>query len=141
MLFVFLFLQNQREQKIKIIILSLEAILTLRGTYLGNKENERESEITQLCLTLCDPMDYSLRGFSVHGTFQTRVLDWVAISSSRGSSPHRDWTWVSHIAYRCFTIWATRESPIKIAINSNNLEVNLWKRNISISQRVVIIIH
>ena len=42
-----------------------------------------ESEVTQLCLTLCDPMDCSLPGFSVHGIFQARVLEWVAISFSR----------------------------------------------------------
>ena len=41
---------------------------------------------TQLCLTLCDPMDCSSPGSSVHGIFQTRVLEWVAISYSRGSS-------------------------------------------------------
>ena len=38
---------------------------------------------TQLCLTLCDPMDCSLPGFFVHGIFQARVLEWVAISFSR----------------------------------------------------------
>ena len=45
-------------------------------------------------------MDYSLQGSSVHGIFQARVLEWVAISFSRGSSPPRDWTQVSHIARR-----------------------------------------
>ena len=60
------------------------------------------------CLTLCDPMDCSLPGSS-HGIFQARVLEWAAISFSRGSSPLRDWTQVSHIVGRHFTIWATRE--------------------------------
>ena len=59
---------------------------------------------------LCDPMDCSLQGSSVHGVFQARVLDWVAISFSRGSSQLRDRTWVSHIARRHFTVWATREA-------------------------------
>ena len=45
-----------------------------------------KSEVTQLCLTLCNPMDCSLLGFSVHGIFQARVLKWVGISFSRGSS-------------------------------------------------------
>ena len=45
-----------------------------------------ESEVTQLCLTLCDPMDCSLPGSSIHGIFQARVLEWIAISCSRGSS-------------------------------------------------------
>ena len=44
--------------------------------------------------------------------FQVRVLDWVAISFSRGSSQPRDQTWVSHIVGRCFAIWATREIHI-----------------------------
>ena len=54
-------------------------------------------------------MDCRLPGFSVHGIFQTRVLEWVAISFSRRSSQPRDWTRVSRIVGRCFTIWATRE--------------------------------
>ena len=43
-----------------------------------------QREVSQLCLTLCDPMDCSWPGSSVHGISQTRVLEWVAISSSRG---------------------------------------------------------
>ena len=45
-----------------------------------------ESEVAQSCLTLCDAMDCSLPGFSVHGILQARILEWVAISFSRGSS-------------------------------------------------------
>ena len=44
------------------------------------------AKLLQLCLTLCDPMDYSPPGFSVHGIFQARILEWVAMLSSRGSS-------------------------------------------------------
>ena len=55
-------------------------------------------------LTLCNPMDCSPPGSSVHGIFQTRVLEWVAISFSRGSSQPRDRTQVSHTAGRCFTV-------------------------------------
>ena len=51
---------------------------------------ESESEVAQLCLTLCDPMDCSLPGSSIHGIFQARILEWVAISFSRGSSQPRD---------------------------------------------------
>ena len=47
---------------------------------------ESESEVAQLCLTLSDPMDCSLSGSSIHGIFQARVLEWIAISFSRGSS-------------------------------------------------------
>ena len=55
-------------------------------------------------------MDCSLSGSSVHGIFQARVLEWIAISFSRGSSGPRNWTWVSCIAGKCFTVWATREA-------------------------------
>ena len=58
-----------------------------------------------------DAMDCSPMGCSVHGIFQARTLEWVAISSSRGSSQPRDRTQVSHIAGRYFTIWATKEAP------------------------------
>ena len=51
----------------------------------------------QLCLTLRDPRDCSPPGSSVHGILQARVLKWVAISSSRESSPPRDRSWVSCI--------------------------------------------
>ena len=57
---------------------------------------------------------YILPGSSVHGIFQARVLEWVAISFSRGSSRCRDWTQVSHTAGRRFTLWATREATCGI---------------------------
>ena len=58
----------------------------------------------QLCPTLCNLMDCSTPGSSVHGIFQARVLEWVAISFSKGSSQPSDRIRVSHIAGRCFTI-------------------------------------
>ena len=76
----------------------------------SNQRKESESEVSQSCLTLCNHMDCSLRCSSVHGIFQARVLEWVAISFSRGSFGPRDWTQVSHIASRHFTLWATREA-------------------------------
>ena len=54
-----------------------------------------------------DPTDCSLPGSSVHGILQARVLEWVAISFSRGSSQPMDWTQVSHIGGRQFNLWAT----------------------------------
>ena len=57
---------------------------------------------------LCDPMDCSLPRSSIHAIFQARVLEWVAISFSRGSSQPRDQTWVSRTVGSRFTIWATR---------------------------------
>ena len=68
-----------------------------------------ESEVAQSSLTLCDPMDCSLSGSSVHEIFQARVLEWVAISFSRRSSRPRDWTQVSSIVGSRFTVWTTRE--------------------------------
>ena len=69
------------------------------------------SEVTQLCPILCDPMDCSPPGSSVHGIFQAWILEWVFVSLSRGSSWPRDRTWVSRIVGRRFTVWATREAP------------------------------
>ena len=69
----------------------------------------KQSEVAQSCPTLCDPIDCSLPGSSVHGIFQAIVLEWVAISFSRGSSRPRARTRVSHTVNRRFTVWATRE--------------------------------
>ena len=63
------------------------------------------------CLSLCIPMACSPPGSSVHGILQARILDWVAIPFSRGSSQPKDQTWVSCIAGRFFTVWAAREAP------------------------------
>ena len=68
---------------------------------------ESESEVAQSCPTLCDPMAGNLPGSAVHGIFRARILEWAAISFSRGSSQPRDRTWVSCIADRRFTVWAT----------------------------------
>ena len=74
--------------------------------------NKTESEVAQSCLTLCDPMDCSLPGSSIHGIFQARVLEWVAISFSRGSSRPEDETCVSPIVGRCFYRLSHQGSPI-----------------------------
>ena len=62
-------------------------------------------------------MDCSRPDFSVHGIFQTGILEWVAISFSRGSSQPRDQTQISRIVGRHFTLWATREA----------LEIGAWR--------------
>ena len=69
---------------------------------------ESESEVSQSCPSLCDPMDCNLPGSSLHGILQARVLEWVAISFSRGSSQPRDQTWVSRIPGRHFNLRANR---------------------------------
>ena len=65
-------------------------------------------------------MDCSSPGSSVHGILQERIVEWVAVSFSRGSSQPRDWTQVSYTTGRFFTIWATREAQdfLKTSINS-----------------------
>ena len=65
---------------------------------------------SQSCLTLCNLMDCGSPGSSVPGILQARILEWVAISVSTGSSRPRDRTWVSHVADRFFTVWAPREA-------------------------------
>ena len=65
-----------------------------------------------LSLTLYDHTDYNLPGSTIHGIFQARILECVAISFSRRSSQSRDWTQVSNTAGRLFIIWAIRETPI-----------------------------
>ena len=61
--------------------------------------------------TLWDPMDCSLPGSSVHGILQARILEWFAISFSRGSSQPRDWTYISCIGRKILYCWATGEAP------------------------------
>ena len=89
------------------------------------------SEVAQSCLTLCDPMDCSLPGSSVHGIFQARVLEWVAISFSRRPSQPKNRTWVSCIADRCFTvrhIWNENRKIYSGQGWSLNLEILSWNK-------------
>ena len=85
--------------------------------------------ITRSCLTLYNPMDFSPAGSSVYGVLQARIQEWVVISFSRGSSQPRDWTRVTRIAGRFFTIWATREAlrehPAPICSNKLNRHSHL----------------
>ena len=84
------------------------------------------SEVTQSYLTLCDPMDCSLPGSSVHGIFQARVLEWVAIAFSRGSSQLRDWPCVSCTEGRFFT-----NEPPKKPVHIPFLFWDFWDPHIS----------
>ena len=85
------------------------------------KKCESESEVAQLCLTLCDPIDCSLPVSSVRGIFQARVLEWVAISFSRGSFRPRDRTRVFCIA----------GSPALQGRSMTNLDIILKSRDIT----------
>ena len=82
--------------------------------------------------TLHDPMDCSLSGSSVHGLFQARVLEWIAISFSRGSSRPRNWTQGSCVAGRHFTVWATREAQGRQGKGSQNRYSN-WSHRANIT--------
>ena len=78
--------------------------------------------VAQLGLTLFDPMDCSPPGSSVHGILQLRTLEWVAVSSSRGSSQPKDQTWVSCIAGGLFSVWVTREA---LSNSKKTIEFNI----------------
>ena len=91
----------------------------------GKPQSESESEVAQSCWTFCDPTGCSLLGSSIHGIFQTRELEWIAISFSRGSSQPRDQTWVSRTADRCFTVWATCIYSFKI---DSHLRLNIFQK-------------
>ena len=82
------------------------------------KSRKMKVKVTQLYLTLCNPVDYR-----VHGLLQARILEWIAFPSSRGSSQPRHWTQVSRIAGGFFTSWATREAPEPLKKPSN---INFW---------------
>ena len=80
-----------------------------KGTFdLPNLEKMKVL-VAQLCPTLCNPMDRSPPGSSVHGILQAGILECIDIPFSRASFQSRDWTWVSCIAGEFFTVWATRE--------------------------------
>ena len=66
--------------------------------------------VAQSCPTLCDLIDCSPPGSSVHGILQARILEWVAIPFSNGSSWPRNWTQVSCITDRFVTVWTTRKA-------------------------------
>ena len=81
----------------------------LQGIFLTQESNQGLLHCRWL---LCHPMDRDLPGSSIHGIFQARILEWVPISFSRGSSQPKDRTWVSHTAGRLFITGATREASL-----------------------------
>ena len=86
-----------------IFLLRRKLTATLWATLKKGPWKKSESLVAQSCPTVCDPIDCSLPGSSVHGIFQAIVLEWTAISFSRGSSQPRARTQVSHIIDRHFT--------------------------------------
>ena len=88
--------------------------------------------VAQSCLTFCDPMDCSPPGSSVHGILQTRILEWDARPSSRGSSRPRDWTHVSYVS--CIGRWFLTTSAtwevhrIQLIIKKKLPKKSMWSR-------------
>ena len=82
-------------------ISAVSVIQAAKWLWLGLKAAVKCVLVTQSCPTLCDPMDCSPPGSSVHGIFQAGRLEWVALPFSRGSSWLRDWTQVSCTAEKC----------------------------------------
>ena len=87
-------------------------------------DGEKNNVLLQSCLTLCDPMDCSLPGSSVHGILQARILGWVAVPSSRGSSPPRDRILISCVSgiggwvlYHCAT-WSPASHGLLVGVIS-----------------------
>ena len=83
--------------------------------------------VTQSCLTLCDLTYCSLPDSSFHGILWARILEWIAVPFSRGSSWPRDWAWISCIACGFFIIQATREVPKTILANQKTASWRSWK--------------
>ena len=86
--------------------------------------------VTLLCLTLCDLVDCYLLGSSVHGILQARILEWVVILFSRGTSWPRDQTQDSCIVGRFFIIWATRGNRVALTGNSEERSVQALEKEI-----------
>ena len=76
------------------------------------------AKLLQLCPTLCNPMDCSLPTSSIHGILKAIIVEWVAISYSRGSSHPKDQTHIFYIAGWFFTTRATSEVQIRTYLNS-----------------------
>ena len=92
-------------------------------------------KVARLCLTLCDPIDYTN-----HGIFQSRILEWVAFPFSRGSSQPRDRTRVSCIAGGFFTSWDTRQAfnvRITPLISIRSFELNFLIRPETVSVSLI----
>ena len=93
-------------------------------------------KVAQSCPTLCDPMDYT-----VHGILQARILEWIAIPFSRGSSQPRDWTQVPHVVGGFFTSWATREAntweAFSYLFSSKKHSWELWEDNFDLIKTLI----
>ena len=86
--------------------------------------------VFQSCPTFCDPTDCSLLGSSARGVVQRRILEWVAVSSSRGSFLHKDRTGISCISCidrQILCCWATGEEALLLALGILDFTAIIWK--------------
>ena len=106
------------------IFLSLHGFLLFRI----NRYQSVKALVTESYLTLCNPMDCRPPGSSVHGIVQARILEWIAISFSRGSSRPRYQTWVSRTAGRLFTVLA-HQGGCLVMVHLHMMQVTREARN------------
>ena len=83
------------------------------------------AKLLQSCLTLCDPMNCSPPGSSVHGILQAGILEWVDMLSSRGSSQLKDWTYISYVSHMAITK-ATRDNKLWHGCEWKGILVHCW---------------
>ena len=118
------FLSVQRTLKSLLQHHSSKALILQHSAFLWSNSHIHtwllEVKVAQSCLTFCDPMDYT-----VHGILQARILEWVALLFSRGSSQLRDQIQVFGIAGRFFTSWATRTTGKTIALTRQSKVTSL----------------
>ena len=93
-----------------------------KASFSVKKARRQEGMLDQSCPTLCDPMDYSPPGFSVHGIFQASIMEWVAISSCHGSSWPRDQSYICCVS--CIAGWFFTTAPLGKALKGTK-----WKGN------------
>ena len=115
---------------------SMKSWVILRWSYAGCswvRAIGSESEVAQWCPTLRVPRNCSLPGSSIHGIFQARILEWVAVSFSRRPSRPRGWTWVSSLFIgRRFTVWAAREvQTLKTLLSINSFRILFLRLTLS----------
>ena len=122
-----------------VILLSGQWKLRIMWRHLEEGSLHFESEsVSHSVVSDCDTMDCSPPGSSVHlqvRILQVRILEWVTIPFSRGSSWPRDWTWISCTAGRFFTIWAIGKSQLTEKLNLYSIlksrDITYWQRSIS----------
>ena len=95
--------------------------------YYWRAKVKTKVKVSQWCPALCNPTDYT-----VHGILQARILEWVALPFSRGSSQPRDWTQVSHTADEFFTSWAIGEP---IGEPKNSTKINITQGHMAASRK------